>query len=250
MDNPLRRCSWPPLAEKYDLALREAVNLILERFPVCGIVASGTIIRGNPDPSSDLDIYVIHREPFRQRIQKFFNGVPAEIFVNPPSAIEKYFVEEQASRRPLTAHMLATGHVVLELDPEVKTLQEKARKWISSPPEKPKDLTMARYGAALFYEDAVDIAPRDPDTARMLLCRAVSDMLSFCFSSDGRFLPRHKDLLRELDALDSETAALAREFYGTSQIEAQLELAGQIADRTVGARGFFEWEMPPETVSG
>ena len=57
---------------------------------------------------------MIHRGSFRQRVQKFFSGVPAEIFVNPPSGIEKYFTEEHAVRRPLTAHMLATGFVVTE----------------------------------------------------------------------------------------------------------------------------------------
>ncbi len=70
-----------------------------------GIIVAGTHISGNPDPTSDLDIYVIHAHPQRQRIQKRFKGVPAEIFVNPPAAIRRYFAEEV--RRPSTAHMLA-----------------------------------------------------------------------------------------------------------------------------------------------
>jgi hypothetical protein len=28
-----------------------------------------------------------------------------------------------------------------------------------------------------------------------------------------------------------------------------MELAGRIADQTMGIRGFFEWEMPPDEVS-
>jgi hypothetical protein len=245
----LKRCNWPDLPDRFDLALREAVRFILERFAPLGIVASGTILRGHPDPSSDLDIYVIHRQPFRQRIQKFFHGVPAEIFVNPPAAIERYLVEEQASRRPLTAHMLATGTVILELDPTVSALRAQARASLAKPPESPPDLTMARYGPALLYEDAVDVAGHDPATAHMILCRAVTEMLCFCFIRSGRFLPRSKDLLRELAALDSETAENARKFFAAPDIVSRLDLAGQIADRTIAARGFFEWETAPETIS-
>ena len=142
MNELLGRCNWPELAEKYDTALRDAVEFIPERYTVSGIIVSGTIIRGAPDPASDLDIYVIHQQPFRQRLQKFFNQVPAEIFVNPPSAVERYFVEEQASRRPLTAHMLATGFVILNLDPVIDELRQKAASLLTQPPAAPDDLTM------------------------------------------------------------------------------------------------------------
>src|SRR5690349_862702 len=79
-----RRFTFPSLPGKYDQALRDAVAFVLERFQPVGIVAAGTIVRGAPDPSSDLDLWVIHLQPVRQRLQKFFQGVPAEIFENPP----------------------------------------------------------------------------------------------------------------------------------------------------------------------
>jgi predicted nucleotidyltransferase len=135
---------------------REAVQFILKRFDVLGIVAAGTIVRGSPAATSDLDIYVIQRPPFRQRVQKFFNGIPTEIFVNPPAMIEKYFIEERAARRPLTAHMLATGFVVLELDPVIGQLRQRAAEVLAdSPADNPENFTMARYLAAALYEDAL-----------------------------------------------------------------------------------------------
>ena len=84
-------CRWPDLPERYSIALRDAVGFILDRFDVVGIVASGTVLRGEPDPTSDFDIYVVNRESFRQRVQRFSRGVPTEIFVNPVSAIRGYF---------------------------------------------------------------------------------------------------------------------------------------------------------------
>ena len=248
MDNLITQCHWPELPEKYDLALRRAIEYILGRYRVSGIVASGTILRGNPGPSSDLDIYVIHAEHFRQRVQKFFNNIPAEIFVNPPQAIEGYFREEQAERRPMTAHMLATGYVILDLDPVVDALRAKAIELLSQPPGAPKELVMPRYMAALLLEDAMDVAQTDPATAQMILSQAVSEMLKFPFIQSGQFIPRTKSLLAELEKFDAETARLAYRFFEAGEFKSRLEIAGKIADRTIQARGFFEWEMNPEEI--
>lgn len=243
------RCNWPDLAEKYDLALREAVRFVLQRFDVSGIVVSGTIVRGNPDLTSDLDIYVVHRGAFRQRIQKFFNGVPAEIFVNPPHAIRRYFVGECKAGRPCTAHMLTTGFVVLARDPVVDDLRTQARDLLAHPPEStPLGLDIARYTVACVYEDAMDVVERDPATAQMLLSRAVHDMLGFCFKKADLFVPRHKELLRALAEIDPGTAEMASEFFTAADLDTQLRLAEQLADRTIGVRGFFEWETAPEIV--
>src|SRR5215510_3180139 len=115
-------CDFPMLAPKYDVALREAVSFVLGSFKPVGIIASGTIVRGNPDSTSDIDLWVVHLEPTRQRIQKFFNGMPVEIFLNPPWTILTYFVHDQSEARPISAHMMATGHVVLATDPIVDEL--------------------------------------------------------------------------------------------------------------------------------
>ena len=59
----LKHCTWPDLQEPYDRALRQAVQFILTTITdVRGILVSGTIVRGNPSPSSDLDIYVIRQK--------------------------------------------------------------------------------------------------------------------------------------------------------------------------------------------
>jgi len=249
MQSVLDQCDWPDLAEKYDRALREAVCFVLQRFDVSGIVVSGTIVRGNPDLTSDLDIYAVHRGKFRQRIQKFFNGVPAEIFVNPPQAIRRYFDGEQKEGRPCTAHMLVTGFVVLARDPVVDELQAQARELLAHPPEStPLELDIARYMVACTYEDAMDVVERDPVTAQMLLSRAVTDMLDFCFKKASRFLPRRKELLQALAEIDPETAGMATEFFTATDLDARLCLAERLADRTIGVRGFFEWETTPEIV--
>lgn len=250
MSIALSDCRWPSLPEKYLAGLREATSFVLSDFPqAVGLVASGSIIRGRPDPSSDLDIYVIHLANFRQRIQAYFHGVPAEIFVNPPSAIDGYFRDEERDSRPLTAHMLATGHLLAATDPIVASLIERARAQLAKLPPVPKDLTQGRYMLATQLEDALDVSKRDRVTSKMILSLVVEKLLRHAFVKAGRFQPRQKDLLADLNSLDPELGRLARRYYGRKTLGAQLKVASAIADRSIGVRGFFEWKSEREVIS-
>jgi len=247
----LSACIFPDLPAPYHQALQDAVRFILTYTDPVGIIAAGTILRGSPDPSSDLDLYVIHLLPWRQRLQKFFQGVPAEIFINPPFQIERYLVEECSEGRPITAHMLATGHIILAIDPVVHSLHERAVQLLAAPPEYPPErLTFLRYGTATILEDALDVAIRDPATASLFLGNAVSEMLRYFFLASHRYLPRNKDILRTVDELSPELGSLARQFFLVVEYPERQRLAEAIADRTIGVHGFFEWEGIPETLEG
>ena len=249
MQDFINLCRWPELAEPYNKALKEAVAYILNNFAVLGILVTGTIVRGNPSPNSDLDICVLHSNPTRQRIQKFFNGVPTEIFVNPPDKIEQYLLEERSRGRPCTAHMWATGFMILDSDPAVEQIRKRAKRMLALPPTpKPQDQIAKRYAAADAYENAQDIQKTDPAGALMMLNLAVHQMLQYVFWEHKRYLPRDKDLLAELEALDTELAGLAQRYFITPEVEIRFTLAEQIADLTIGVRGFFEWESPLEEV--
>lgn len=241
---------FPELAEPYGAALREAVAYVLKRFDPLGIVACGTIIRGAPDRRSDHDLYVFVSEPRRQRIQKWFCGVPAEIFVNPPHAIERYFEEDLAENRPITAHMLAHGFVVLDRDGTAQRLCDLAREYVERTPEwSENSLSGLRYAAATQLEDALDVAETDPETHAMLLAGAVVEALrSPFFARHRRPVPRWKELLASVESLDPEAGRLARRFFRSEDPDERLRLAEHIADRVLEARGFFEWESDPEEV--
>lgn len=247
--NVLDRCTWPPLASPYAEALREAVTFIVGEVEAVGIVATGTIVRGTPHESSDLDVFVIHDAPYRRRIQKFFHGVPTEIFINPATSVRRYFAEENRDGRPITAHMLATGSVVLNASPVVAELRSEAAEWLDKASPLPEGVvTRARYAAATRFEDGADVVADDPDTATMLMTQAVTAMLEhFCRVNDG-CVPRAKELLATVAARDSELGRLAHTFFSTTSIAERLTAGRSIADRTVGACGFFEWDSGSEAV--
>src|ERR1700733_3045561 len=66
-----RELTLPELPGRYTPALRAALDYIFDNFRPFAIVVSGSIVRGNPDSSSDFDIVVLHDEAWRQRVQKW-----------------------------------------------------------------------------------------------------------------------------------------------------------------------------------
>jgi hypothetical protein len=115
-------------------ALNYAILFITQTFDVQGIIASGSIIRGGGNAKSDFDIFVIHRGDFRQRVQKYFDGIPCEIFVNTIEWAYMYFEDEKSTNRPVTAHMLASGRIMIGIeDTEILKLVEDAKVYAQTP---------------------------------------------------------------------------------------------------------------------
>jgi predicted nucleotidyltransferase len=244
------RCTWPNLPEPFATALRQTVDFLFQELEPVGIVATGTIVRGNAHASSDLDLYVIHLASYRRRIQRFFAGVPTEVFVNPPAAVRAYFADEDHSGRRLTAHMLATGVVVFRSDQIVDDLRVEAEQWLAKETSmSDSERVSARYAIASSLEDALDVIGRDDVTAAMLLADAVIGMLEYVCKAESGRIPRRKDLLAYLAADHPDIAGLAAEFVRAVPVNERADIALKIADRTIGVRGFFPWDSGPGPVS-
>ncbi|WP_437737874.1 nucleotidyltransferase domain-containing protein [Sorangium sp. So ce1335] len=241
-DDALARCRWPDLSPRYARALRAAVDLVLERFEPLAIVAAGSIVRGCGDPSSDLDLFVIHGAPYKQRLQRWFGDVPVEIFVNPPAAVREYWVAEHQSGQPSVAHMLATGFPVLG-SPLLDELRAESAVWLAKRTAlTPDQDAWARYSAATLLEDALDVAARDPAMASALLAEAVLAMVRYHLLARNGVLPRAKELLAELERSDPEVARSARRSFEAASLGDRITAAHAVADVCIGARGFFAWE--------
>ena len=157
--------------------------------------------------------------------------------------MRRYFEEEHAAARPITAHILTTGVVVLERDPALAALRLEAAQWLAKPPTIDADaLRWRRYSVADALDNARDLIETDPACALLILHHAVSNLVDYAFLAQGRHLPRQKALLTTLDELDADAGALARAFYATADAKHALALAAQVAQRLTGAITFFEWD--------
>lgn len=235
--------TWPPLVAPYDAALRAAVADVLAAYDPLAIIAAGSVLRGQGGPTSDIDLYVLHAAPFRQRLQRRYVGVPFEIFINPPEQVRRYFAEEHAAARPVTAHILTTGFVVLDRDPILQTLRAEAATWLNTPPALSDDaLLWRRYLIADELDNARDVVEADPACAVLILHSVVSRLVEYAFLARGQNLPRQKALVAALAALDPETGATVCAFYAAADAGARLELATQLAQHLTGAVSFFEWD--------
>lgn len=240
-----RNCDLPDLGAPYDAALSAAIDYLYTIVDPTAIVVAGTIVRGNPDPSSDLDIFILHDEPWRQRVQRSFAGVPVELFINHPDFMAAYFKEDRARGKPTTAHMLATGHLALDTAGVMAGFIAASRQMLDAGPEVDDGrLTFQRYETAMLFEDAGDLLDRDPELATLLLHDAVASALRFCFWREYRWQPRNKDLFSELAEMDTDLVSLARRFHRTRSVAERYDLAREIVVKTTGEIGAFDWETP------
>lgn len=240
----------PDLSPPHTKALEEAIEAINERFDPEAIVVSGTIVRGNPQPSSDFDIVVIHDQPWRQRVQCFFNGVPAELFVNPAYQIRHAFEAEARDARPVLAHMLATGVIVLDRTGIAGELTAQATASLARGPHMdPAWLELRRYGIATAFEDAVDLELIDQSRSRTLALQALTDAIDWWFPAHGLWRPRPKSLLTNFEQHCPDLGATARQAISSSDLSQCLEHTATVLTGIIGATGFFPWESTPEAVS-
>ncbi|UOQ44130.1 nucleotidyltransferase domain-containing protein [Halobacillus salinarum] len=92
-------------------ALNHSREFVTHYFMDCdAALLSGSVVRGEDTPSSDLDIFILSTQSFRKSYQ--FKGWPVEVFVhNQDSLSYTYFLEEQYGV-PLIMRIVAEGFIL------------------------------------------------------------------------------------------------------------------------------------------
>jgi hypothetical protein len=241
----------------FDHALAELEAYAHATWRPLGLLVSGSIVRGEAGPTSDLDVFVVHDQPWRLRAQRRFAGVPAELFVNPPARIRQYFATEHADGRPATAHMFATGEVHgiagAPPHPVLHELVREAHDWLARPLAfTPAQLAARRYGAVDHLDDARDLvdagSAADLAAAQLLLAAAVSYIIAYAFLGRGQRQPRRKRAVAALTALDPIAGDLACR-WSTQTGHDALATVETLARHVLGVDTFFAWETDPEPVA-
>lgn len=241
-DRPGDNQSFASMANEHRIALERTTAFIDEHYQPIGTIASGTIIRGTAHPSSDLDMVVAHLPGWRQRHQRWENGVPIEIFVNPIAEIERTMQRDVESGRPVMIHMIATGIIVHDTNDTMRRLQHDARQRLRGGPLVPDEaLTAMRYAIATECEDALDILQEDADRAGAMATSSLLQAIRLRFLQEGRWLPREKQLLGALDDLDRDLGLACREALRPIPAE-RVRLSQPIIEGIAGSSRFFAWE--------
>lgn len=242
----------PQIAPRYEKARRGAVDLASALTEPDAIIAGGAVATAlrtaaAPDDGGRIDVYILHAEPWRQRVQRRIDGVPCELFINPFEQVRRYFVEEGFAGRPVTAQMFAEGLIVYDPLGRAAALAAEARTLLAAgfhPGE--SELARRRYHAACLLDDARDLLARDATTSELLLGQALGAMLDYAFAARGQWLPRPKERAAMLMKLDPAGGTLLAAGLRDNDLAGKLRMAERLADRLLGVRGFFEWVGPRE----
>lgn len=246
-DEVFSECKFPEIDTKYDKALKEAVRYILKKFSVQGIIVTGSIIRGNNHQSSDLNIFVVNNRYERQRIQKYFNNVPCEIFISTPTIIKKEIEDGCLDGNCTTADMFGTGFTIYDQNQLVYKLKNKSKDVIIRGPITNKiPMQSLKYKIADQYENAVDISESDPYMTLILLSDVIIKAIKYKFRESGKWEPRHKEFMKELEKFDYDLYNQLKLFYDSNDFNDRFKIAEKIIDSTIKTHGFFEWESEVE----
>jgi Nucleotidyltransferase domain len=225
-------------------ALKEAIEWIEEQYNPIGIIASGSIIRGNPNKDSDFDIYVIHEQPFRQRIQKYFNGVPCEIFINTIEHTKSSFEKEQSENRPVTAHMIATGKIIKGKEKDtIQSIVQEAIEFSIKPKQiTESNLIQLKYFLANLLEDANDCVDLDKLTCAYIHSKTMDKLIDYWFVVNQIPLPRMKERMATIKKADLAFYNKIEWVFKQTDLTQKLHDTNELIKNTIGTTGFFEWE--------
>ena len=240
--NSLRPTLALPLQDRHRLALQQALEWLPGVVQPVGILVSGSIVRGNPGPSSDLDLVVLHEQPWRRRVQRWFNDTPVELFFNTEAWLRHNIHSEAAEGRPVMAHMLATGELLLDANGRLGALKQLSRDLLlHGPGLSPAALLRDRYAAATQVEDALDFGDKDTPDATQARALAVHALVRHAYLKKNQFLPRPKERVQLLAQAEPVLAGLLAAACGHSPGEALVALHAA-SQQVLGVAGFFEWD--------
>jgi len=236
------------MTERHTIALQEALHWINNHFNAIGIVVSGSIVRGNADVHSDFDIFVIHEEPWRQRVQKYFNGVPCELFINNPAQVYLYFENELKNNRPVTANIISTGKIVKGAhDARLQQLWKDAATYATQSPVVTEEQLLFRiYGMSNMLEDATDVLNTDTATAQYFLDKTIIELVDFLFLRNKTPLPRTKERLAILQEIEPGAGKKIAAYYASGTCQDKYALVSDLLYTLFNQSGFFEWSSGAE----
>jgi hypothetical protein len=221
---------------RFEQALLNATAQLKAEFgkDLVGLLFAGSAAYGTPMPNSDVDLYVLIEPNWRQRRNRFIQGVEVEMFINPVAQIRREFDEGQWA----TVDMFSRGRVHYDPTGVVAQLAEDAKRIAAEPPETPGDseLYFIRYRPSDLVRDVEDLVEYDRAAAEMLLGVAIQTALEAHWQIRGLHPPKPKRLL---EAFRSDAPELVPHVDHITDVSHKLE------DRIARLRDLCERVLEP-----
>jgi len=237
----------PPLPQPHAHALTAALESLHGRDGLLAVLLCGSVVRDEGGPTSDLDLYCLIDRPVRQRRHLVAaSGVLVEIFLNPAGQIRRYLADERVRNRPSTAHMLVTGHALLDRRPEVTAaLRAEAAALLQAGPDalSGTERHLRIYGVRDLFEDAVDTTV---DTA-LMYSQCLLAAVQLHYALRRRWEPKMKRLPADLRQWDPGGADLLAAYAARPSLRSLRALVEHVLIDE-GGLPIRSWDMPEEPV--
>jgi predicted nucleotidyltransferase len=235
---------------RYERALAAVSDQLLAEFgnDLLGLLFAGSAAYGTPMKTSDLDLFVLIAQPWRQRRNLVVEAVEVELFINPLGQIRKELNRSYNS----TIEMFARGKIVYDPQGLLEELASEARQIASKPILPPTDTYFVRYKPSDALKDTEDLMDVDPQAASLQLSVALREALEALFLREGRRPPKAKHLLQQVAEHMPDIAADARTVLdGSVPLSERVELLRSITERILAPVGgiLLEGETAPEPVT-
>jgi predicted nucleotidyltransferase len=215
----------PTLPEGYAGAWRRIVADLTADPAVLGATISGSVLRGEGGPTSDLDVYVLIRGAERRRRTYVCEDVLVEEFRNPETWIRHYFQERDDAP---ALHMLGYGTVVLDRDPAFAPICAEARRLFTEGPLAltPEKDVVEQYVVWDAWCDVKDLLAAGADVQAVgLMHWQMVRTITAHHRRQRRWLPTLKRLLESLRAWDVPLATELGAFWGLGGRDARAAFA-------------------------
>ena len=88
------------IPKPYSEAVTTALDSLRTEFQenYLGALAGGSVAKGTQGPNSDIDVYILVNQTWRQRRTRLINGIEVELFINPVEQISNRLPVNQAAK--------------------------------------------------------------------------------------------------------------------------------------------------------
>ncbi|AKI98002.1 MAG: nucleotidyltransferase domain-containing protein [Thermotogae bacterium] len=215
-------------------AIKIAKKFIEKYYTNCLVAfLSGSVVRGEGTPTSDLDIVVILKPGEKHHRRSFiFNNQPIEVFANTEESIEKFFKFDVAEKEPSLPQMCSEGIIIRDTHGLGERIKERACELLAKGPGilSKKEIDDYRYSITDLLDDFSGSTKKEESI--FIVERLVNNAVKLHLLANGQWVGKGKWLYRALKSFDPDLAkelVTAMElFFCHNNASAVIELVDRI----------------------